>query len=168
MNAQIKVILGPVTKKTKKCTVCLINFTKILKRSKNVFVQREFPPSKTGGVCWVELFPLYKFLYQDTWMNLNSSCINSDYCSFFSDDKFLIFNLTSNGCENCTFFETIHTPTLFIFSAKIALFFFYIFKNITQKTILGIKTHEILRKQHFVSAYEFFISKKNKMKVGFG
>jgi hypothetical protein len=70
------------------------------------------------------------------------------YCFFFY--KFLIFNLTPNGCENITFLKR-HTPTFFIFSAKIALFFHIYLKILPKKTIGGtIKTHEILQKRHFL------------------
>ena len=87
------------------------------------------------------------------------------YCFFFY--KFLIFNLIPNGCKNCTFLKR-HTPTFFIFSAKIALFFVHIFKNLTQKNFGGDdKNSWILRKQHFFCIWIFYF-RKNKMKVGFG
>jgi hypothetical protein len=56
------------------------------------------------------------------------------YCFFFY--KFLIFNLTPNGCENRTFLKR-HTPTFFIFSAKIAFFFLSHSQKYYPKKYLG-------------------------------
>jgi hypothetical protein len=72
----------------------------------------------------------------------------------------IFINFTPNGCKNLSFLKR-HTPTVFIFSAKIALFFSHIFKNNTQNKFWGtIKTHDILRKQHFFLHMNFLFHKK--------
>jgi len=77
--------------------------------------------------------------------------------------KFLIFNLAPNGCENRTFLKQ-HTPTFFIFSVKMALFFHIYLKTAGQNYFFGqlffIKTHEILRKKGFFLDLNFVFQKK--------
>jgi hypothetical protein len=51
---------------------------------------------------------------------------NKDSLILFFFYKFLIFNLAPNGCKNRTFLKR-HTSTIFIFSAKIVLFFSHIY-----------------------------------------
>jgi hypothetical protein len=83
--------------------------------------------------------------------------------------KFLIFNLTPNDCENRTFLKRhTCTPTFFIFSAKIALFFFRYLKILPKQKFGGmIKFHEILRKQHFFLHMNCLLQEEKKRKSVF-
>jgi hypothetical protein len=111
-------------------------------------------PNQCGKISWQSI-PLH--------INLAPKSVKENLLFFFY--KFLIFNLTPNGCENRTFLKR-HTPTFFHIFCQNRAFFFLTYrylKILPQKSLGDDKNSWNSAKTALFSAYEFFISEKKNV-----